>query len=483
MKKRTTKLTQFVRGTFVLTLSNVLIKAANFFLLPLYTKYLPPDQLGISDSIVSLMSIVFPILVTGFDSAFSAFYYEKEGEEFKKAVFNTTFWYLVVMSILLLVPILFAGPISVLLFGKASYTLAIRIAMVSVAVNMWFLPFSLLMRIENRMTIFSAINFFSSLLMILMNIYMVTILGIGYMALIISNFLVHVIQLILYAAFTNMKLAVNYWDGELFKRMLRYALPMLPMIVSNWMLSLSDRYVLLWTRGEYEVGIYSVAARFLNVLTVVTSAIFTAFVSFAFSTNKDEDAKRQYVFVLDAVHLFLIAICLGVSVLSTEILQLMVNENYYTANVLIGPLLLGQVCYSANTIIGYGFAYEKKSGFFLIPAFTGALLNLVLNLILIPVYGAQAASWTTFVGYLVMLIITIVLAQRVYYCKYHIGCLLVSVAMAGIAVGVTPNMGLGYKLVLLMVCFFVLVFMYRTVVQAVYSKIRSIVKGEERCAM
>ena len=84
----------FVRGSIILTVSNLLIKATNFFLLPLYTSYLSPDQLGVSDSIVSLMSIVTPLLVVAFDSAFGAFYYEEDNDLYKKKIFNTTFFFL-----------------------------------------------------------------------------------------------------------------------------------------------------------------------------------------------------------------------------------------------------------------------------------------------------------------------------------------------------------------------------------------------------
>ena len=79
---------QFIKGSAVLILSNFVLKGINFLLLPLYTKYLSPVELGISDTITSLTSIVFPLMVMGLDSAFSAFFFDQADKEYRKAVFR-----------------------------------------------------------------------------------------------------------------------------------------------------------------------------------------------------------------------------------------------------------------------------------------------------------------------------------------------------------------------------------------------------------
>lgn len=464
------KLGQFVKGAAILAISNVLIKATNFFLLPLYTKYLSPEQMGISDTIINLMSIVFPLLVMAFDSAFGAFYYEDESEDYKKRILNTTFFFLLVMSCLVVIPVLASDFLSELMFDTDAYSFAIDIAMFSVAVNMWFLPFSLLIRIQNRMTIFSVINFVASLSMILLNVYFVTVLNLEYFSLILSNLLIHILQLIMFFSAAKTTISIRHFDKTLFMRMLQYALPMVPMILSNWLLALSDRYVLLYYKGEYEVGIYSIAARFMSVLTLVTNAIFTAFSAYAFSTKNDNDAKRQYVFVLDAVHIFLFIITMCVSIFAKEILWIMVDPEYYSATPIIGPLLLGQVCYSANTIVGYGFAFEKKSYYFLVPAFSGAIVNLVLNIILIPKWGALAAAWTTFIGYAVMLIISYILGQRVYPCGFRFGKLIITLVLGGLIVVITTYFSFGLKCLIMSLLSLICYFLYKDIIKEIFNK-------------
>ena len=67
------KLAVFLKGSAILVASNMCLKAINFFLLPLYTAYLTPTMLGVSDSITTFTGFLLPLLTLGLDSAYSAF--------------------------------------------------------------------------------------------------------------------------------------------------------------------------------------------------------------------------------------------------------------------------------------------------------------------------------------------------------------------------------------------------------------------------
>ena len=93
------KIIIFLKGSAALLIANLCTKAINFFLLPLYTKYLSPEQLGVSDSITTMTSLFFPILVLGLDSAYSAFYFDEKTDVYKNKVFSTTSFTLVLTSV------------------------------------------------------------------------------------------------------------------------------------------------------------------------------------------------------------------------------------------------------------------------------------------------------------------------------------------------------------------------------------------------
>lgn len=201
--------------------------------------------------------------------------------------------------------------------------------------------------------------------------------------------------------------------------MLRYAAPMLPTIISNWILNLSDRYFLLYFKGEGEVGLYGIAYRFNNVINVITNAVLTAYTTYAFASKNDENVKEQYVRILNAVFYVLSLICFVVALFSREIVMIMTEKSYHSSYTLIGPLLFGKLFFTMSSILGYGFAYAKKSKYFIYPSFIAMSLNVVLNVIFIPEHGAYAAAITTLIGFFVMMLVTYFMAQKVYPCPYE----------------------------------------------------------------
>ena len=123
----TNNIKELAKGSSILVLSNVILKAIQFFLLPLYTRYLTPGQLGISDTITSFTSFLFPLLVMAFDSAFSAFYYERPEADHKDRVFSTVFFFMAVQSAIPILMTFGSTGISDILFGNSEYSLGLKL--------------------------------------------------------------------------------------------------------------------------------------------------------------------------------------------------------------------------------------------------------------------------------------------------------------------------------------------------------------------
>lgn len=416
---------EFAKSSLILTATSAILKAINFVLLPLYTRYLSPTDLGISDTITNFTAFLLPLLICGFDSAFSVFYFEKGKEDQTRRVYCTTKKALVQSSLIIIILFISSKPLSILLFKSTEYYKAINISLIGTAISMWMLSDALSIRMQNRMWTYGVINIIASLSMIIMNIFLVVILKAGYISLIISSTFALMIQAILFRISAHEKFEMKFYDKKLYKRMLLYALPLVPVIIVNWILSLSDRYILLYFWNEEAVGIYGIAQRFANILNIIVSSVATGFVPFAFNNFQQKDANEKYRIVLNYVFIVLAIIVAIISTFSSPIIKIMADERYYSSYMLVQPLMFGQLCYSISTIIGYGFAYVKKSKYFIIPSSIAALLNIVLNFIYIPKYGAYAATLTTLCGYLVMMIVTYFLSEKVYPCKYDFNKILI----------------------------------------------------------
>ena len=292
------KVLSFIKGSTVLVISNVILKAINFFLLPLYTKNLTPSMMGISDSITMMMGVLLPFFTMGLDSAYSAFYFEKKDGKRAEKVFSTLTLVFFVLGILTLILMLFSKQISLMLFKTTNYSYTVNFALISVSFNLWFLPYSLELRLENKMFLFGLVNIISSLSMIFLNIFFISILHMKESSLVISVMFVHGEQFLILLAMVRKRPSRKFFDKYLLQQMLHFSIPLMPMTVMMWVLTLSDRYVLLYFHGANAVGLYGIGLRFTNLLNVVISAVSMAYTTFAFSSKGDDNVKKAYYYFM-----------------------------------------------------------------------------------------------------------------------------------------------------------------------------------------
>ena len=419
-KYKAIQLSEFLKGSGILVISNVILKAAQLFLLPLYTRYLTPDVLGNSDSIIAFAAFIFPLLVLAFDSAFSVFYYNKDGKEISEKVFNTTLFFWIAQSMFPFLLQFQSEWISSVLFDTEAYAMGIRLSLIGIMLNLWFLPFALLVRMRNQMKLFAVVNMLASLSMLALNIIFVSVFQWGYISLIASTCIVNMLQLVLYIVTVKVKISKNLFDKELFKRMFQYALPMLPMTVCIWVLNMSDRAMMQYFCGAAEVGLYGVGTRFVTVVTVIITGISTAYTAFAFKNRKEENAEELFSDVVSGIFVLLAGICTTIAIFGKDIVALMASSEYEMAYKALGGLMFAKLLYGMNTFLGYGIAFKKKSKYFFYAVLIGAVVNVVINLILLPTYGIQGAAMASLLGQLFSCAFTYYYSVKLYPCDYGI---------------------------------------------------------------
>lgn len=470
--KSNTKLSSFIRGVGAITIANILTKATTFFLLPLYTAHIKPEQMGIYETIVGLVGFVFPLLVMALDSSFSAFYFDIDTEEHKTAVLSTISGTLFLSSLLLVALIPIAPFLSELVFGTKENALPIVIALSGGIFNMWYLPFALTLRMNNKLTLYAVISLAGSLISIGTNVFLIHFRNVGFQALLISGTLMNFVLLGLYYSFSGYTFRRKSFDKALLKRMLSYSLPLLPLLLINWILSASDRFILLNYSGSSETGIYGIADKFPAVLSLFTNGITISYSAFAFSSVKDENAKTQFISIQAITHAVLVVITIFVSSISKEIVGIMADDAYHAAGQLLGPLLLGQVCHISSVLISYAFAFVKKSYLNVIPAAIGASINVCLNFLFIPRYGAYAAALTTMVGYSCVLFVTYLLAKKYFNCKYLIVRTALTLIITTLAILLIDGKPLVIRLSIAASVFIVVLAVYFKPIQGLLEKTR-----------
>ena len=198
----------------------------------------------------------------------------------------------------------------------------------------------------------------------------------------------------------------NLYRGKTFyhEKYWRYALsfhvPLIPYYLSQVVFNQSDRIMISHYCGKEKAAIYGVACSLALVLTFVLNAINDAYVPWIFKKLKTGETKENHK-IANMLALLMAVLLLGVIALAPEIILVLAGKQYWEACFAVAPVAMSMLLlFYAQLFINIQFYYEEK-GKLVYASVGAAVLNVVLNALLIPKMGYIAAAYTTLFSYLV----------------------------------------------------------------------------------
>ncbi len=184
--------------------------------------------------------------------------------------------------------------------------------------------------------------------------------------------------------------------GEMFKKSKHYIIPALMVSI----FAETDKLMLKWMIGQEVVGYYSAAVTICGLSSIVCAAIINSFRPVIFE-NKEvgpEAYEGSVTQLYSVIIYFSLAQCVGIALLSGVLVSVLYGPDYAPA----APVILVLVWYTAFSYLGavrdIWMLGENKQGLLWKINLCGVVCNIVLNLLLIPLWGtlgAAAASLTT----------------------------------------------------------------------------------------
>ncbi|MCI8469269.1 MAG: oligosaccharide flippase family protein [Eggerthellaceae bacterium] len=228
----------------------------------------------------------------------------------------------------------------------------------------------------------------------------------------------------------NARVRVAYW-----RFCLGLTLPLIFHALSQIVLAQTGKLAIQQFSGDSAAGVYSIAVVVVSLMAAIYSALNNAFVPFMYDdlSGKTGEGVKQDHF-RNYMRLFTVG-SLAFMLLSPEVLKLMSPESYWTATSLLPPLIVGQYCVFLYSFpVNYEF-FKMKTGSIALGTLLAAALNIVLTLMLIPVFGMMGAAFATMVAYLFLFLFHFSIARfwlgdRNYPSRYLFGGLAVVVLAA-----------------------------------------------------
>lgn len=219
---------------------------------------------------------------------------------------------------------------------------------------------------------------------------------------------------------------VQVWKGSFSKSIaverIKYSAPLVIGSFAGWILSLSDRYIINLYRGNYEVGLYSVSYTLAEQTIIIIWELFilAAYPLIVSLWEKEgKKATQEYVGNLTRYYLiFAFPAALGLSVLSKPTIMVFTSSAYYEGYKIIPLISFGVFLLGLQWWNQVWLALYKKTNIIMYSVLSAGLLNIGLNFLLVPKFGYMAAALATFISYVFLLLIVIIITRRFIVWKF-----------------------------------------------------------------
>ena len=387
------------RNTIIFGLGTFGSKLLVFFLLPLYTAYLTPEMYSTADLISQMSNLLIPLCCLGITDG--VFRFAMDGDRDRREVFTTGFVILLIGTLLfwLLSPILF-------LFDAFDGYVWLIVCYV-LAADFHALCAQYL-RAQGRTTLFAVQGMINTALVILLNIVFLIPMRMGVLGYVLSVVIADALMTLILFFYARLyrDLHPRFLKRDLARRMLAYSIPMIPTTVFWWITSVSDRYLVEHICGGTVNGLYSAAYKIPTLLTLLCTVFIEAWQLSAVKDSTENTEKISFFSnVFCGFQGLMFLACSGLIAFAQIGTNILFADTYARAWEYIPVLLIATVFSALVTYLGSVYFVAKKSVLSFLTAMIGAVINIALNLILIPRYGGQGATIATLCSYLAVYLI------------------------------------------------------------------------------
>lgn len=425
-----TEIKKLFTQTSLYGLGTILPRILNYSILtPFYTRVLTTSEYGTFSFFYAYVSLFLILFTYGMETAYFRFFSKEKN---KAAVYGTSLLSLAVSSTIFVLGIILWGSTIAQAIDFADHPEYVYCLGLVVATDAFSSIIFARLRVENKALKFSAIKLFN-VVITLSSIFLLfeyaeswfghltPLAGNKVFIAFFCNLLGSLFSLILLLP-ELLKTKLSF-DGQLLKRMLRYAYPLLLVGIFGAVNENIDKIVLKYLLPQ-DIAIQNLGIYAANYKIAVLMAIFIQMFRYAaepFFFNQHQKSKANAKVLYAKVMKYFVAFCLFIFLVVTlyiDIIQAFIGENF-TSGVHIVPIVL-----LANLFLGIYFNLSiwykltNKTLYGALIAFVGVLVTLGANLLFIPSIGYLAAAWATFSCYFVMMVLSYFLGQKHYPIEY-----------------------------------------------------------------
>lgn len=403
----------FVDNILIYGFGGVIGKLIPFIMLPVITRIMPDSSYyGLNDLSSAVSSFGQAIAVFGMYDAMFRLFFERDDESYQKQVCSTAFFITSVTTAAVFLTVVFLRRLlSIFIFGTSQYEYLILLAAFSILVGSTNSIVSAPTKIENKSAVFIAVNTISPV--IAYTIAIPLLLTHHYSIALQVSSLAASVLIEFFFLYKNRKwFSLRYLKWDYVIPLLKIGAPLMPGFLIYWIYNSSDRLMLQYYLTASEVGIYAVGAKLGQVSNLICTAFTGGWLYFSYSTMKEERQVENNSMIFEYLGMISFSAFALVTSASYMIYKIIFTEEYLSGYKVAPYLFMAPLLQMLFQVANNQFLIEKKSWPGALILFLGAVMNLGINVWLIPMIGIEGAAIGTLCGYLTAAVICVVILLR-----------------------------------------------------------------------
>lgn len=445
-------LKELFSDTLVYGISNVFARFINYLLVPFYTGVFEPEVYGVVGLVYSAIVFLNVIFTLGMESS-----YIRYGKERESAAdyFKTIQLFLLGASVVLFGAFWLAEPLLSPLLELTPETDQIYLLMLGILFfdTMTIVPFAELRLIQKSWT-FAGLKTLNVLINLGLNFYLILGLNYGIEAVFISNLAASVITALIIWGIT-IRLWSGSWNGEYLQKALSFGLPFVPAGIGFAINEGIDRFFLgglsdenvqsiygIQESSEYIVGVYNANYKLAVFMLLLVQMFRMAWQPFFMRKSEDKEAPAMFAETFTYFNIAAALIFLVVSLFVEQIVAIkvpildayLIGKDYWMGLSIVPVLLMAYWFQGWYVNFSAGIFIAEKTKRLAQITLTGAVVTIIANIILVPVYGMLGSASATVLSYLTMAIMIYRYSTRSFNVPYNLWQGFAVVGVAAVAI-------------------------------------------------
>ena len=391
------KFKSLINNTVIFGIGNIVTKLSQYIIIAICTYRLTTAEFGIAEVLIQTVAMLVPVFSA--DIAEGLFRFTMDKDYTKEQVFSNA----MLINLAATIITLLALPVELLCIKDFEFSVLLTLLTLAEIYQISIKEFIRGIGLTKLYMFSGFVNAVVQIISCLCFVYAFNLGIVGYILTLVTSNLIEVLFCI-YKVNLLQFLEKTSIAKYVLKDMLSYSIPLAPNKIMWWVISALNRYFVLWLVGASATGLYSVAAKFPALITVVVGFFFQAWQISALETceNKDKDVFFSKIFNLlwASIGLLTAASLAGIRFL----VKILVSDAFFTSWE-YAPFLLVAAAFSAiQSFLGVNYTIQKDSIGVLRSTTIAAVSNVFLNYVLIKSLGIQGATIATFISYVIVAI-------------------------------------------------------------------------------